>query len=522
MTRLLGLDMGTTAIKAVAYDAELGRAVYVASRPTPVLQPTPGQSEHDPEALWQTVLACLREVAAAGAGQSVAGLAVSSFAEAGLPLDAAGRPLHPIIAWYDRRTEPQAARWEAEWPASALHAITGQRVSPSFGVTKWLWIREHAPEAAARMAVWLSVPDYILWRLTGQQATDYTIASRTLLFDQRARAWSAELLEFAGLQAHQLPPPLPSGTPVGALTAEAAAASGLPAGMPCVLGGHDHLCAALAAGAYEPGIVIDSSGTAQALLAIVPEFHTGPRLAEGGFACYAHVAPGCYVLKAGLKAAGGAVEWLARQLAGPSVPSADLPYAELEAAAERGVGRRAGPLWLPHLIGSGTPEGDRYSQGALIGVRIEHDRGDLFRGLLEGLACWLRHNLAEMEALTGQPAAQVVLLGGTTRLRLLAQLKADLLNLPVVIPALAESSATGAALLAGLGVGVFATPAAAVASLRSERTVLVPDAARAAWYTRLYEQAYRPLYATLRETHHALARMAGELSREPCSTASSN
>jgi xylulokinase len=505
MTMLLGLDIGTGSIKAVTYDPASGEVTRVASQPTPVVHSAPDRSEHDPETLWQTVAACLREVTPHGAASAISGLAISSFAEAGLPLDADGSPLYPIIAWYDRRTEPQAAWWEAQLSADALHSITGQRVSPSFGVNKWLWIRENAPEAASRMAMWLSTPDYILWRLTGERATDYSIASRTLLLDQQKRAWSAELLSLAGLDAGHLPRPLPGGTVVGAITPRAADETGLRVGAPCVLGGHDHLCAALAAGAYEPGAVIDSSGTAQAVLTVLPAFQTSPRMAAGGYACYAHVAPGQYVLKAGLKEAGGAIEWLARQLAGPDVAPEDLPYDALEAEAAATVGHRAGPLWLPHLMGSGTPEGDRHSMGAIVGLNIEHRRGDLFRGLLESLAFWLRHNLEEMTSLTGQPVRQVILLGGTARMTLLAQLKADVLDLPVAIPDIPETAAVGAALLAGVGTGVFSGLAEAVGSLSDRRRVLAPVPEHVAWYGRLYEEAYLPLYGALWGTHHMLA-----------------
>ena len=378
-------------------------------------------------------------------------------------------------------------------------------MSPSFGVNKWLWIRDNERDVATRMAKWLSVPDYVLWRLTGEQATDYTIASRTLLFDQQTLDWSDEMLCLAGLDVRQLPRVLPGGTPVGTVTPRAATATGLPVGTPCVMGGHDHLCAALAAGAYRPGVVIDSSGTAQALVVLIPDFYTDAFAAKAGYACYAHVVPGQYVLKGGLKAAGGAIEWLVRQLTGPDVVPSESLYATLEAAAESGVGKRAGPLWLPHLIGSGTPEGDRYSRGALVGVQIEHERGDLFRGMLESMAFWLRHNLAEMEALTDQPARQVTLLGGTTRLRLLNQVKADVLNLPMTMPNVPEAAATGAALLAGLGTGVFESPAAAVDSLCYGYGTIEPDLARVEWYAQLYERVYRPLYEALHDIHHAMA-----------------
>ncbi len=501
MSLLLGLDLGTTRIKAVAYDPQAGRVVSIASVPTPVTPLPDGRAEHDPEALHAAATGCLRAVAAQTA-PGWAGLAIGSFAEAGLPLDAAMRPLHPIIAWYDRRTEPQATWWDAQISAAALHAITGQRVSPSFGVTKWLWLRKHRPEVAERAALWLSAPDYVLYRLCGTIATDFSIASRTLLFDQRHRGWSPELLALAGLDAAQLPTPRPAGTLVGGLTSEAAALTGLPAGLPCVLGGHDHLCAALAAGAHAPGMLVDSTGTAQAVLAVTPAFITGEAASRGGFASYAHVAPDAYVLKAGLKLAGGAIEWLARLLAPPGAGD-DPPYATLEQEAAAGVGEASGPLWLPHLIGSGTPEGDRHSLAAVVGLRPEHTRGDLYRGLLESLALWLRHNVIALESLTGQTAAQIVLLGGATRIALLSQLKADCLNLPVVVPDLPEAAATGAALLAGLGVGRFASAADACASVHIEHRVFTPVPAYIGHYDRLYE-VYSGLYETLRSAHHAL------------------
>lgn len=515
---LLGLDIGTTTIKAAVYDPDAGRVIALAARPTPTDHPAAGRSEHDPEALWQAVCACLREVTeltrsetgqnTKSSSRMIAGLAIASLAEAGALLDAAGRPLCPIIAWYDRRSEPQAEWLERQISEVELHAITGQRAGASFGVSKWLWIREHWPAAAAQMATWLPAPNYILWRLTGERSVDFSQASRMLAFDQERRDWSERILATVGLRREQLPQPQPGGTVIGAVTPAAAAETGLPAGLLCALGGHDHLCAAFAVGAYRPGVVADSSGTAQAVSCVVPRFASTPAMAAAGFACYAHVLPDQYILKAGLKAAGGAVEWLARRLAGPAATPDRLPYDELLALAARGVGVRAGPLWLPHLLDSGTPEGDRQSRAALVGVRLEHDAGDIFRGLLESLAFWLRHNLEDVSDLPiWQPVEEVILLGGTTRLALLSQLKADILARPVIVPELPEAAAVGAALLAGLGAGVFRTPAEAVGSLRYGRTVIEPAPGRIAWYDRLYHEAYRPLYAALREVNHRLAAL---------------
>lgn len=501
MALLIGLDLGTTTIKAALLDTEVGQIEHVAARPTPTSHPQPGWSEHDPEALWQAAADCLAEIGAALGGRRLSGLAISSLAEAGVPLDRDGTPLYPIIAWYDRRSEPQATWVEDQISVADLYAVTGQRASTSFSITKILWLREHEPQVFRRTALWLPVSSYILYRLCGEAVTDVTIAARTLLFDQQTLAWSPRLLELFDLDETMLPKPYPGSTRVGSVSAAASIQAGLPAGTPCFLGGHDHLCAALATGAAQPGAAADSTGSAQALIGLVQRFLPDPTLAEGGFACYAYLLPGIFTLKGGLKAAGNAIEWQAKLLTGPG----DKPdYPALETEAWAGVGKQAGPLWLPHLIGSGSPQADRTARAALVGVRFEHERGDLFRAMLEGLACWTRHNLEVMRSHSGLPIREVTLTGGVTRLRLLSQLKADLLNCPVHVPEIAEAAAAGAALLAGIGAGVFASAAEAVSALRYPSQQLLPDPNRAAWYEQLYQQVYAPLYANLRSTNQSL------------------
>jgi len=499
MALLVGLDLGTTSIKAALFDSASGRILASAAQPTPVENPRPGWTEHDPQQLWQAVTIVLREAAA---GKNVAGLAIGSMAETGIALDEHGQELDKIIAWFDRRSEPQAAWVEAQRPVSALFSLTGQRVSPSFGITKLLWLRENRPEVFQRMRTWLPLSSYILYRLTGAFCADYSIASRSLLLDQNSLTWSPDLLGLAGLSAEQLPALSAGSAAVGQLTAQAAAQTGLPAGTICAAGGHDHLCASFAAGAFRPGAVVDSTGTAQAVVQILPAFQPDPRLGEHGFAHYAHVLPDQVILKAGLKAAGKAVDWLTHLLSGRGM----LPdFAGLETSARAAVGLRAGPIWLPHLLESGTPESDRRSRAALVGLRLEHDEGDIFRAMLESLAFWLRHNLEQMQTLTGQASQDIVLLGGVTRLRLLSELKADVLEQPVYVSEMPEATAVGAALLAGLACGVYATPAEAVRSLGYGLSQIDPDPQRSRWYSRLYEQAYLPLYQQLKQVNDRLA-----------------
>lgn len=500
MALLVGLDLGTTSIKSILLESETGEILAIASRPTPVSHPFSGWSEHDPEAIWRSCVSCLRECAG---GHQVQALAIASMAEAGLPIDAWGNPLYPIIAWYDRRSSPQAERIEKAIGREKLYSITGQRPSASFGLTKWLWLRENLPDIAPHTAAWLPLPAYILFRLCGYQAVDYSIASRALLLDQNSLTWSPTLLDLAGLTQCQLPALAPAGTPVANLSPQAAEETGLSTNVLCVLGGHDHLCASFASGGHLPGTVVDSTGTAEAVLLVIPGFLPNPAAASLGLACYAHVIPGKYVLKGGLKAAGSAIEWLARLLSS----GAEHPdYATLETEAWSGVGNTPGPLWLPHFLESGSPEADPLSRAALIGVHLGHTRGDFFRGLLESLSFWLRENLEKMQEMAGISIEKVVLIGGTTRLELLCQLKAEVLNRPVFLPEIPEASATGAALLAGIGCGLFHTPEDALASMRVRGRLFEPDPSHGAWYDHLYHQVYTPLYRSLREIHHTLSQ----------------
>ena len=504
MGLLLGLDIGTTTIKAILYDPSSGQIVHKATQQTPVEHPSPELSQHDPLMLWQAICECLKAVRQ---NQPISALAISSFAEAGLPLDKNGNPLYPLIAWYDQRTTPQADWWKTQLTIEELYSISGQRLSPSFGANKYLWIKEHHPEVIAKMQHWLSASDYIFWNLTGEFATDYSQASRTMLFDQRQLDWSRKMLELVGLDEKQLPPIHCSGTLAGKITHKAAELTGLPEGLPCVLGGHDHLCAALAAGAYQPGVVIDSMGTSESILVVLNDFQTDLSVVRHGFVCYAHVVPNLFMLKAGIHAAGGAIEWLAGLLSASGHEKNPIPYPEFEIEAEKGVGKAIGPIWLPHFIGSGTPEMDWNSRAALVGAKLDHTRGDILRGLLESQSFWLKQNLDEIRLLSGQSFQQVILIGGTTRLRLLSRLKASIIGLPMVLPDLPESSATGAALLAGLGVGVFKSPQEAVSSIHVKNEIIKPEPALTKWYQPIYEKLYRRLYPSLQGIWKEISEM---------------
>jgi xylulokinase len=296
-----------------------------------------------------------------------------------------------------------------------------------------------------------------------------------------------------------LPSPVPSGTLVGRVRPEAAAATGLGRHTAVVSGGHDHLVGALGAGVVRPGAVLDSTGTAAVVLMLSAAFDPRRALFDAGLETYGFVQPGTYVVLGSINLAGGAVDWLTRLLWGPGPETTALAAA---AAVPPGSG---GAVWLPHLLGSGTPHADERSRAAVIGLRPEHDRGHLLRALLEGLAYWLRENLDLAVREAGLPGdSEVVTIGGATRSPFWIQLKADVCTRPFRVPRIEESVALGAALLAGAGAGVFADLEQAVASVRVGSDRFTPDPGASALYDRWYASVHQHLYATLREVHAAI------------------
>ena len=315
MNAFVGLDLGTTGIKAVAFDGD-DRELASAYVPTPTHRLPGGGAEYEADELWSSACDVLRTVAGdlAHGGHRVTAIAAASMAEAGVLVDGRGAPVGPVIAWFDPRTEPQARWWRDNVGVERTQLITALPLQPVFGAAKMLWTKENLPDAWAAGRHWLNMADWAAYRLTGTMATDHSLASRTMLLDLAARRWSDELLDAAGLDSSRLAPLTESGTPVGRITDEASARTGLPPGTVVGAGGHDHVCAALALGVTEPGMLLDSIGTAEAFLLVVDELDTTGRIAAAGIPQGAHVAGGRTYAMSGLAQGGGRIDACRRRL----------------------------------------------------------------------------------------------------------------------------------------------------------------------------------------------------------------
>jgi xylulokinase len=494
---LLGIDVGTTNCKALVFDtAGVQRAS--ASAPTPVHQPRPGWAEYNPEALWQAVVAVVRQALGQVDSARVRAVAVASMAEAGLLLDNAGQPITPIIAWFDSRSDPQYRRWLDEYGDQRFLSIAGNRPNPVFSVFKLQWLRDNEPEAYAAAARWLHVGDYIAFRLCGVQATDFSLATRTMLFDLPNLRWSDALAAAAGLRPDLLPTVLPAGTQLGGITSAASAATGLPLGVVVGCGGHDHICGAFAAGAYQEGDGFDSMGTAEVAFLPLDTLRLG---AAGSTArCFfsSHVARGKYCAMRGIRSAGAAIAWAVGLL--DLGDSSSASYDRMQVAAGQAPPGSRGVFFLPHLA--------PIDRGAFIGLSAAAGPAEMARAVYEGLAYEWRMYLEAIEQITGSRARTIKLIGGGSQTALWVQIKANVLGRPLQVLDLKESTALGAALLAGLAAGIFRDDTEALAGLHHAVREVEPDPLHAALYDRCYREVYQQIAPALADAHLAIGQLA--------------
>ncbi len=494
---LAGIDVGTTNIKALVFDTA-GRVKASASAPTPTHYPRPGWAYHKPEEIWACTLTLLRNVVSQLNGTGpISSIAVSSMAEAGVPLDAGDRPTADIIAWFDRRTTPQATWLDQTIGRDRIYRLTGLPLRPIFGLCKVLWLKENVPEAFAKTVSWLNVADYITFRLCGEKATDYSLASRTLAFDLHQLNWHAGLLEEAGISPALFAPVMPSGTPLGRLLPDVARTSGLPIDVQVTTGGHDHVCGALAVGAIEPDTLLNSLGTAEALCIAGGHPWLSAEIAEQGYTSGAHVAPDRFYVLGGIYTSGASVEWL-RNLLGN-----DVYYDTLIDEAEAVPAGSLGVHFQPHLRLGNPPHNDPASRAAFVGLTADVTRGTLFRAVLEGLAFECRLCL---DAITSHPEIRlpkrIVAIGGNTRNRLLMQIKSSVLNQRISIAEVEESVALGAAVLGGLGAGVYTDIDSVRNELSYDSRTIEPNVEQVEIYETSFQSVYRKIFPALQSLHH--------------------
>ena len=472
MAPLVGLDVGTTAVKAIAV-AEDGEVIARREVSYPLSTPRPGWAEQDPEDWWRATRQALDGLGV----ERPAGIGLSGQMHGLVALDAGDRVIRPAILWNDQRTAAECEEIEARVGFERLVELTGNRALTGFTAPKLLWLRSHEPEHFERIAHVLLPKDYVRLRLCGERAIDVADASGTLLFDVGSRRWSDEMVTALELDPAWLPPVLES-PEVSGVTSD---------GVPVAAGAGDQAAGALGVGVVRPGPLSVALGTSGVVFAALDAYAHD---ADGRVHAFCHAVPGAWHAMGVMLSAAGSLQWLRDTVA----PGEDFARLVDEAAAwAPGV---EGLTFLPYLAGERTPHADPDARGAFAGLSLRHDRGALVRGVLEGVACGLRDSLELIAALGARPHAGRVS-GGGARSELWLKIIASVLELPLERLAVEEGAAYGAALLGGVAGGVFADPEAAVAACVRSRGAVEPVPEWIEPYRELRER-YRALYPALR------------------------
>ena len=493
---VLGLDIGTTSAKAVAFAPD-GSALADAAAGYALHEPERGRAEQDAGEVVDAALRVLRDAAAAARdrGAEVAGVSISTAMHALVGVDHDGRAVTPVVTWADTRAADQAERLRSEHPD--LHGRTGTPAHPMAPLPKLMWFREREPETFAAVALWGGLKELVLQRLTAAWTLDHSCASGTGLMNLENLDWDAEALDLAGLGADRLGRLVPV-TERLELTREAAEATGLDAGLPVVAGGGDGPLANLGVGAVHPGVAACSIGTSGALRLIVERPVVDP---QRRVFCYA-LTPGRWVVGGAINNGGLVLQW-ARDALAPDLGD-DAAWKLLDAAAEAPAGS-AGLIMLPYLLSERAPHWSPLPRGAYIGLTRAHRREHLVRAALEGVCQQLALVLASMRD-AGSEVREIRATGGFARSDLWRRILAGALGMPVGFPRGHEGSAFGAALVGMEALGLVESIGVAADLVRIE-DVVEPDRDEAATYARALP-TFAGLYDALEPAFRALQTLA--------------
>ncbi len=487
MRTLLGLDVSTTGSKALLID-ERGGVIASHTTPHPISQPFPLWSEQDPADWWNGMVASIRAVLAqTGAADTIQAIGLTGQMHGLVCLGERDDVLRPAILWNDQRTQAECDAITATVGASRLIQLTGNRALTGFTAPKILWVREHEPEVYARIRHVLLPKDYIRFQLTGDYATDLADGAGMLLLDVANRRWSEAVLDALDIPAAWLPKVHEGPQVTGVVSAQAAALTGLKAATPVVGGGGDQAAQATGVGAVQPGIVALTVGTSGVVFAPLASYAYEP---DGRLHAFCHAVPGQWHFMGVMLSAAGSLQWYRDTLA---------PGEDFGALADEGGQAPPGCeglLFLPYLTGERTPHPDPLARGAFVGLTARHTRPYLTRAVLEGVAFGLRDSFELIKASPAALIREVRVSGGGAKSPLWRQIMTDVLGVPLVVAEAIEGAAYGAALLAGVGGGVWAdVQTAAIAAVKTGARV--EPGADAGAYEETY-QLYRDLYPLLK------------------------
>lgn len=497
---LLGIDAGTSSMKAILLNTR-GETVSTAHCPYTMAIPQPGWAEMSAEALWNAAVTCVAQLGQEADLGRVAGIGISCMCPGLTALDEHNQPLIDPILYADRRSIAEGEWIRQQVGADKLFSITANgSMAGAISGTSMVWVKRNRPEVYEKTRYFGHINSFLCARMTGNVAIDPSNASYTAMYETAANGgWSEDLCGAIGIDREKLPPILESCQVCGTLIDRTLIEAGLPAGIPVVIGGADTACAAVACGAVRPGDLFESAGTTNVLTLCVDQ----PLFCRE-FINRRHAVPGKWIYQGAMSNVGLSQKWCREELCRDLIAQADAQnisiYALLDQEALASTPGANGALLLPYLTGERCPVWDPNAKGVLFGITPCVHRCDLVRATMESCCYGTRQMLEIAEGLTGQHFHSIDLVGGGAASSVWAQIKADITGKEIRILAQKNSAAIGAAVLAGVGAGVFPSVEAGSDLLdRSAEQTLQPtqDTAAREAYAQQY-QRYAALYQHLK------------------------
>lgn len=505
MEYLIGIDLGTSSTKTVLFDTK-GQALASATVEYPLLQPQNGWAEQEPGRWWEACLSTLRTVISqSGVGtDQIKGIGISGQMHGLVMLDDAGEVLRNCILWCDGRTTAECEEITRRVGAQRMIEIAANPALTGFTAGKILWVQTHEPELYAKCKKILLPKDYLRYMLTGEYATEVSDASGTNLLDITTRQWSGEILEKLEIDPDLLPPVFESSDVCGRVTPQAAALCGLAPGTPVVGGAGDNAAAAVGTGVVVPGSAFATIGTSGVIFAHSESVRIDPL---GRVHTFCSAVPGTWAVMSCTLAAGLSLQWFRNNFCIAEIETASGldkdPYQIMDEQAARipiGAGRL---LYLPYLMGERSPLLDARARGVFFGLSAIHSKYDMLRAVMEGVAFSQRQCLDVLQEM-GIACQELVATGGGGTSTLWRQMLADVFEAPVCTVANREGPALGAAILAGVGAGIFEDVPTACAHIIQRQKQQQPLAENTRQYQPYY-QLYRELYPAMKDSFAKLA-----------------
>ena len=486
---LIGIDIGTSSTKSVIIDC-MGQVLTWKDKEYPISSPKPDWAEQDPDLWLAATIQTLHDVIQESAinPNQIAGISLGGQMHGLVCLDDDGKVLRPAIIWADRRSKSQLEQLQSDFGIDRLAQWTGNPLATGFMLPSWVWLVENEPDVARATRLLLLPKDYVRFRLTGLAGAEPSDASSTLLFDPHQRSWCRPLLQEIGLSYDYLPPISESASISGGLLPEIASACGLLEGTPVIFGGSDVSLQALGQGIIDPGTVSCTIGTGGQIFAPISQPVHDPELR---LHLFCHAIPERWHLESAILSAGLALRWLRDRF------WMDQSYASLADSAQKAEAATQGIFFLPYLAGERTPIMDSSARAAFLGLSYEHGQAHIVRAVMEGVVFAMRQGLELMHSL-GVSNEHLIATGASIRHPLWLQLQANIYNCPIYPASTPQATGVGAALLAGIGSGVFKDYQTAIHILAPTlNQSILPEPARVDSYEKAY-RTYCEIYPNIR------------------------